>query len=153
MLYRSPRSAIRWKFGVSIGPPKGLVAPNPTSSVRISKTFGAPFGGATAEGKSGVESFTSLAILPLKDGSGFGRTVCAAELLVCGDGDGLLQAPASRQIPKRTARLNMNPPDSGIGRCASILRQVIHRKPYGFSTTAQPARCFSDPRDFGRHNR
>jgi hypothetical protein len=32
-LKRSPVSAMRWKFGVWIGPPNVLLAPKPTSSV------------------------------------------------------------------------------------------------------------------------
>src|SRR5262249_28258177 len=68
---------MRWKLGVWIGPPKGLVAPKPTSSVRISRTLGALFGAATAFGKSGTEPLTVRSILPLNAGSGRGRTSCA----------------------------------------------------------------------------
>jgi hypothetical protein len=44
-LYRSPLSASRSKFGVRHGPPKALEAPKPTSSIRLTSTFGAPGGG------------------------------------------------------------------------------------------------------------
>jgi hypothetical protein len=36
---QGPLSASRWKFGVWIGPPKVLLAPKPTSSVRINRTL------------------------------------------------------------------------------------------------------------------
>jgi hypothetical protein len=42
--YRRPFSAIRRIVGVSIGPPNGSNAPNPTSSHTIINTFGAPAG-------------------------------------------------------------------------------------------------------------
>src|SRR5215468_6225891 len=64
---------MRWKFGVSMGPPNVLLAPNPTSSVRISRIFGAPAGASTPFGKSGLESFTVRPIFPLKGASGFGN--------------------------------------------------------------------------------
>src|SRR5215470_1326858 len=67
---------MRWKFGVSMGPPNVLLAPNPTSSVKIRRTFGAPCGASTPFGKSGVESFTVRPIWPLKGGSGCGKTAC-----------------------------------------------------------------------------
>src|SRR5215831_2300387 len=76
-LKRRPLSAMRWKLGVWIGPPKVLLAPKPTSSVRISRTLGAPFGASTAFGKSGTEPLMVRSILPLKAGSGRGRTSCA----------------------------------------------------------------------------
>ena len=44
-LYLSPFAASRSAFGVSIGPPKALEAPKPTSSIRTMRTFGAPSGG------------------------------------------------------------------------------------------------------------
>src|SRR6516164_759018 len=74
-LYRSPLSASRWKLGVWIGPPKVLLAPKPTSSVRISRTLGAPAGASTPLGKSGTEPFRVRSIFPLKGGSGVGNTL------------------------------------------------------------------------------
>jgi hypothetical protein len=41
----SPFFANRSAFGVLVGPPKALDAPNPTSSIRTISTLGAPFGG------------------------------------------------------------------------------------------------------------
>src|SRR5262245_14804795 len=63
--------------GVGIGPPNVLDAPKPTSSVRIRSTLGAPFGACTPAGKSGLDSLTVRPIVPLKGGSGLGRTSCA----------------------------------------------------------------------------
>src|SRR5262249_61578261 len=59
-------------------PPKVLVAPKPTSSVKINRMLGAPFGASTPFGKSGVESFTVRSILPSNCGSGRGNTSCAS---------------------------------------------------------------------------
>src|SRR5215469_13229433 len=66
---------MRWKLGVWIGPPKVLLAPKPTSSVRISRTLGAPAGASTPLGKSGTEPFRVRSIFPLKGGSGVGNTL------------------------------------------------------------------------------
>src|SRR5688572_10606278 len=41
----SPSAASRSNVGVSMGPPKALLAPKPTSSIRITRTLGAPSGG------------------------------------------------------------------------------------------------------------
>jgi hypothetical protein len=59
---------------VGIGPPKVEEAAKPTSSVRITRIFGAPFGAETPFGKSGVESLEVRPIFPLKDCSGLGKT-------------------------------------------------------------------------------
>jgi len=67
-----------------MGPPNVLLAPNPTSSVKIKRTFGAPFGASTLFGKSGVESFTVRPILPWNGGSGFGSTLSWAKAQVTG---------------------------------------------------------------------
>src|ERR1700737_1486339 len=44
-LYFSPAAASFSAFGVWQGPPKALAEPNPASSIRMSRTWGAPFGG------------------------------------------------------------------------------------------------------------
>jgi len=44
-VYLSPCAARRSAVGVLHGPPKALDAPKPTSSSRITSTFGAPDGG------------------------------------------------------------------------------------------------------------
>src|SRR5262245_17320438 len=73
-LYFSPLAASLSIVGVGIGPPNVLDAPKPTSSVRISRTLGAPLGAWTSLGKSGFESLSVGPILPWNGGSGIGRT-------------------------------------------------------------------------------
>src|SRR5580692_216704 len=63
--------------GVGTGPPNVLLAPKPTSSVRMSRTFGAPLGALTSCGKSLVDSSTVRPMCPLKGCSGRGSTSCA----------------------------------------------------------------------------
>src|SRR3990172_9764437 len=77
VLYRRPALASLSNVGVGIGPPNVDDAPQPTSSVMMSRTFGAPFGALMALGKSGVDSAAVRPILPLKGWSGLGRTSCA----------------------------------------------------------------------------
>src|SRR5271169_3062511 len=55
---------MRSSAGVGMTPPKVDGAPNPTSSVRISKMFGAPFGGTTRAGQAGFESAALRLIWP-----------------------------------------------------------------------------------------
>src|SRR5450755_3186419 len=62
--------------GVGTGPPNVLLAPKPTSSVRISRIFGAPLGALTSCGKSLVESPTVRPMCPLNVCSGRGSTSC-----------------------------------------------------------------------------
>jgi hypothetical protein len=56
-----------------------LEAPNPTSSVRISSTLGAPSGAFASAGKSFTESEARSPTFPLNGGSGIGNVsrVCA----------------------------------------------------------------------------
>jgi hypothetical protein len=44
-VYLRPAAASRSQFGVLQGPPNTLDAPNPTSSINATRTFGAPAGG------------------------------------------------------------------------------------------------------------
>src|ERR1700754_394973 len=44
-VYLRPVLARRSKLGVAHGPPNALLAPNPTSSIRMTTTLGAPAGG------------------------------------------------------------------------------------------------------------
>src|SRR5262245_24456267 len=74
-LYFNPFSASLVNVGVLQGPPKVLVAPNPTSSSRTSRMFGAPFGAWTGCGKSDFESFARTATCPLNGAGGTGSTV------------------------------------------------------------------------------
>src|SRR6516164_4487434 len=65
---------MRWKLGVWIGPPNVLLAPKPTSSVKIKRMFGEPAGASYILGKSGVESLTVRPIFPSNGGRGLGST-------------------------------------------------------------------------------
>ena len=47
-LYFRPPAASFSKFGVCHGPPNALLAPKPTSSIRMTTTFGAVAGGRTS---------------------------------------------------------------------------------------------------------
>jgi hypothetical protein len=60
--------------GVSIGPPKTSIAPNPTSSQTIIRTLGAPSGafGCRNGSQSGTESRMSTLTTPL---NGFGMAL------------------------------------------------------------------------------
>ena len=74
--YFSPFFARRSKFGVSHGPPKALEAPNPTSSIRTTRTLGAPSGGRSGSigGKEVAGSLASYVVTPTCCRSGMGRT-------------------------------------------------------------------------------
>src|SRR5271157_5970262 len=58
--------------GVGTTPPNVLGAPKPTSSVMMSNTLGAPFGGTTRGGHQGVDSEAFSLITPPNVGSGGG---------------------------------------------------------------------------------
>ena len=60
-VYLRPLAARRSAVGVLIGPPKALEAPKPTSSMRTTRTFGAPLGGRTSwiGGKTAAGSLAS----------------------------------------------------------------------------------------------
>ena len=51
-LYFRPLAARASSVGVGIGPPNELEAPKPTSSVKMTRIFGAPSGAFTGWGKS-----------------------------------------------------------------------------------------------------
>ena len=72
----TPALATRSKFGVSHGPPKALEDPNPASSMRMIRTFGAPAGGRTGSigGKTVSGSFASYVVTPTYLRSGMGST-------------------------------------------------------------------------------
>src|SRR5271169_4622334 len=55
---------MRSMVGVGMMPPKVLGAPKPTSSVMMSSTLGAPFGGTTRGGHHGVDSEALSLITP-----------------------------------------------------------------------------------------
>src|SRR5271170_7041903 len=59
--------------GVGIMPPKVDGAPKPTSSVMISKIFGAPFGGTTRAGQADFDWEALRLIWPWNGGGGGGK--------------------------------------------------------------------------------
>ncbi len=61
-LYSSPSAASRSAVGILTRPPFTLGQPNPTSSSRISRMFGAPSGASFGFGKSGVDSVAYVPI-------------------------------------------------------------------------------------------
>ncbi len=63
---------MRSMAGVGITPPNVPGAPNPWSSVMMSSTFGAPFGGTTRGDHQGVDSEAFSLITPPNGGSGGG---------------------------------------------------------------------------------
>ena len=70
-----PPAASRSAVGVAHGPPNALEAPNPTSSSRMTRTFGAPFGGVngTIGGYDVSGSFASYVVRPGATRWGIGR--------------------------------------------------------------------------------
>jgi hypothetical protein len=127
-------SATRWKFGVWIGPPNVLLAPKPTSSVRIKRTLGAPAGASTRFGKSGAESITVRPILPSKGGSGCGNTVDVRDAALRGSpAKATAEAAMTDVDPRRRHRLiSTFPTDDGLldflSELSSLLRWECQHK-------------------------
>ena len=71
--------------GVGITPPKVLGTPKPASSVMISSTFGAPFGGTTRGAHHGFDCSASSLITPPNFGSGGGS--CLPLMVVVAPGE------------------------------------------------------------------
>src|SRR4029453_17091876 len=74
-LYRRPPAASFSALGVAQGPPKALEQPNPASSMRISRTLGAPLGGRSCSivGYFASGSLASYVIRPVRAALGIGR--------------------------------------------------------------------------------
>jgi hypothetical protein len=66
-------------------PPKVLGAPKPWSSVMMSRTLGAPFGGTTRGAHQAVDSEAFSLITPPNAGSGGGR--CFPSIVVAAPGE------------------------------------------------------------------
>src|SRR6185369_11119795 len=71
--------------GVGITPPKVLGTPNPASSVMISSTFGAPFGGTTRGAHHGFDCSAPFLITPPNLGSGGGSCVLGIVVVALGE--------------------------------------------------------------------
>src|SRR5262249_20515701 len=76
---------MRFSAGVGTTPPNVLGAPNPQSSVMMSSTLGAPFGGATVGGHHAFDSEAFSLITPPNSGSGGGS--CFPSMLMVALGD------------------------------------------------------------------
>ena len=66
-------------------PPKVLGAPKPSSSVMISSTLGAPFGGTTRGGHHGLDSEAFSLITPPNFGSGGGSCLPLMVVVALGE--------------------------------------------------------------------
>src|SRR5471030_3146700 len=71
--------------GVGMTPPKVPGAPKPWSSVIMSRTFGAPFGGTTRGGHHAFDSVAFSLITPPNAGSGDGS--CLPVIVVVASGE------------------------------------------------------------------
>ena len=71
--------------GVGMTPPNVLGTPKPASSVMMSKTFGAPFGGTTRGAHQGFDCSAPSLITPPNFGSGGGS--CFPSMVVVALGE------------------------------------------------------------------
>ena len=76
---------MRSSAGVGMTPPKVLGAPKPTSSVMMSSTLGAPFGGTTRGGHHGFDSEAFSLITPPNFGSGGGSCLPSMVVVALGE--------------------------------------------------------------------
>src|ERR1700759_5875285 len=76
---------MRSMVGVGMTPPKVLGAQNPWSSVMMSSTLGAPFGGTTRGGHHAFDSDAFSLITPPNAGSGGGS--CLPVIVVVASGE------------------------------------------------------------------
>src|SRR5215475_9684035 len=84
-VYRSPALAMRSNAGVGMTPPNVLGAPKPTSSVMMSSTLGACFGG-TMRGAHHAFDWAAFSLMtPPNFGSGGGS--CLPEIVVVAPGE------------------------------------------------------------------
>ena len=88
--------------GVGTGPPNVEHIPKPTSSSKISKTFGLPCGASSGRGKLAVESLYVVPIVPVNTGSGLGN--CAPPGPSAARGDPATTAMTPPSEPRNTAR-------------------------------------------------
>src|SRR5262245_35749874 len=102
---------MRSRAGVGMTPPNVLGAPNPASSVMISNTLGAPFGGTTRGAHQACDCEAFSLITPPNFGSGGGR--CLPSIVVVAVGEPRTPvtccADAVRQLKARSAALASRP--------------------------------------------
>src|SRR6185312_16331720 len=76
---------MRSMAGVGMTPPKVLGAPKPWSSVMMSRTLGAPFGGTTRGAHQAVDSEAFWLITPPNFGSGDGSCLPSRVVVARGE--------------------------------------------------------------------
>src|SRR4029453_11896767 len=76
---------MRSMVGVGMTPPKVLGTAKPASSVMISSTFGAPFGGTTRGGHHGFDCRAPSLITPPNFGSGAGSCLPLMDVVALGE--------------------------------------------------------------------
>ena len=76
---------MRSMVGVGITPPKVLGTPKPASSVMISSTLGAPFGGTTRGAHHGLDCRAPSLMMPPNFGSGTGSWVLGTVVVALGE--------------------------------------------------------------------
>src|SRR6478736_6128874 len=84
-VYRTPLFAMRASAGVGTTPPNVPGAPKPTSSVMMSSTLGARFGGTTRGAHQACESEAFSLITPPNFGSGGGSCVPSMVVVALGE--------------------------------------------------------------------
>ena len=89
---------MRSSVGVGMTPPKVEGAPNPTSSVKITRMFGAPFGGTTRLGQDGVDSRAFNLMIPSNWCGGGGRYLPSIVLVALGSPDELRAKTGKPQV-------------------------------------------------------
>src|SRR6187397_2023531 len=82
---RNPLAAIRSSAGVGTTPPNVPGAPKPTSSVMMSNTLGARFGGTTRGAHQGFDAEAFSSITPPNAGGGGG--ICFPSMVVVAPGE------------------------------------------------------------------
>src|SRR5512147_923787 len=97
---------MRSRAGVGTTPPNVLGAPNPQSSVMMSNTLGAPFGGATVGAHHAFESVAFSLITPPNLGSGGGSCFPSMLMVALGEPDTPLTVWAT---PGTAAKANAAP--------------------------------------------
>ena len=93
--------------GVGITPPKVLGTPKPASSVMISSTLGAPFGGTTRGAHQGLDCSASFLITPPNFGSGAGNCLLLMVVVALGEpGTPVICWAMDGTAASRTAAMN-----------------------------------------------
>src|ERR1700750_2154236 len=91
--------------GVGMTPPKVLGAPKPWSSVIMSNTFGAPFGGTTRGAHQAVDSEAFSLITPPNIGSGGGSCLPSTVVVAPGEPGTPVTCCANAETQPRARRL------------------------------------------------